>query len=120
MAQYLRAIDLASDYHLIKLTDKNCRKTMFISRYGLFYYAVLPLDLCNALNTFQCFVSFVMQGYINKLVLVYLDDILVYNDTIKWHEEHVYQVLSRLCEYKLQAYLKKYELVSHVLSILVK
>ena len=51
----------------------------------------------------------VMSGYIDDFILVYLDDILVYSDNAEEHKAHLWRVFDRLCEYKLQAKLKKYE-----------
>ena len=53
-ATCLSAIDLASGYHQVRLAPGDCKKTAFVTRYGLFEYTVLPLGLCNAPSTFQC------------------------------------------------------------------
>ena len=64
-----------------------------MTRYGLFEYTVLPLGLCNAPNTFQSLMNHVFDGYIDRFVLVYLDDILVYSTCADEHEAHLRKVL---------------------------
>ena len=86
---FLSAIDLASGYHYIKLANNVCKKTAFITRYGLFEYTVLPLGLCNAPSTFQHLMNAVMSGYIDDFVLVYLYDTLIYSDNAEEHEAHL-------------------------------
>ena len=108
-ATSLSAIDLASGYHQVQLAPGDCEKTAFVTRYGLFKYTVLPLGLCNAPSTFQCLMNSVMHGFIDKFVLVYLDDVLVYSNNEVEHEAHLRQVFDRLREHKLQAKLKKCE-----------
>ena len=109
------AIDLASGYHQERLAPGDCKKTTFITRYGLFEYMVLPLGLCNAPSTFQHLMNLVMHGFIDKFVLVYLDDVLVYSNNEVEHEAHLRQVFDWLRKHKLQAKLKKCEFgKSHV------
>ena len=114
-ATCLSAIDLASGYHQVYLAPGDCKKTVFVTRYGLFEYIVLPLGLCNTPSTFQHLMNLVMYGFIDKFVLVYLDDVLVYSNNENEHELHLRQVFDRLREHKLQAKLKKCEFgKSHV------
>ena len=108
-ATCLSAIDLASGYHQVRLAPGDCEKTAFVTRYGLFAYTVLPLGLCNAPSTFQRLMNSVMHGFIDKFVLVYLDDILVYSNNEDEHEAHLRQVFDQLREHKLQAKLKNCE-----------
>ena len=91
-ATCLSAIDLASGYHQVQLAPGDCEKTTFVTRYGLFEYTVLPLGLCNAPSTLQCLMNLVIHGFIDKFVLVYLDDILVYSDNVDEHNDHLCQV----------------------------
>ena len=93
----------------MRLAPGDCEKAAFVTRYGLFEYTVLPLGLCNAPSTFQRLMNLVMHGFIDKFVLVYLDDVLVYSDNEDEHEAHLLQVFDRLREHKLQSKLKKCE-----------
>ena len=88
------------------------KKTAFVTRYGLFEYTVLLLGLCNAPSTFQRLMNLIMHGFIDKFVLVYLGDVLVYSDNEDEHEAHLCQVFDRLCEHTLQAKLKNVSLAS--------
>ena len=88
-AQFLSAIDLASGYHQVQLAPGAGPKTMFVTRYGLYKYTVLPLGLCNALSTFYCLINNVLGEYIDRFLLDYLDDILVYSRTKHEHEAHL-------------------------------
>ena len=108
-AMCLSAIDLAIGYHQVWLAPGDCEKTAFVTMYGLFEYTVLPLGLCNAPGTFQCLINSVMHGYLDKFVLVYLDNALVYSDNKNEHKAHLQQTFDWLCKHKLQAKLKKYE-----------
>ena len=91
-ATCLSAIDLASGYHQVRLAPGDCKKAAFVSRYGLFEYTVLPLGLCNAPSTFQHLMNSVTHGFIDKFVLVYLDNVLVYSDNEDEHKAHLRQV----------------------------
>ena len=88
-ARFLSAIDLASGYHQVRLAPGAEPKTAFVTRYGLYEYTVLPLGLCNAPSTFQRLMNNVLGDYVNKLAIVYLDDILVYSRTDDEHEAHL-------------------------------
>ena len=89
----LSAIDLVSGYHQVRLAPGDCGKLAFVTWYGLFDFKDLPLGLCNTSSTFQCLINSVMHGYIDKNILVYLDDVLVYSNNEDEHEAHLQQVL---------------------------
>ena len=89
-ARFLSAIDLASGYHQVRLAPGAGPKTAFVTHYGLYEYTVLPLGLCNAPSTFQCLMNNVLGDYVDKFVLVYLDDILVYSRTKDEHKAHLH------------------------------
>ena len=74
----------------------------FISRFGLYKFTVLPFGLCNAPSTFQHLMKYVVRDVIDWYILVYLDDILVYSKTADDYEQHLHEVFSQLCAYKLQ------------------
>ena len=85
-ARFLSAIDLASGYHQVRLTPGAGPKTAFVTHYGLYEYTVLSLGLRNAPSIFQRLMNNVLGDYINKFLLVYLDDILVYSRTAVEHK----------------------------------
>ena len=79
---FLSAIDLASGYCQLRLAKDASEKTVFVTKYSLFEYTVLPLGLCNALSTYQRLMNTVMYKYIDNFVLVYLDDILAMREVM--------------------------------------
>ena len=85
-AKYYTKIDLRSGYHQIRLDEESIPLTAFRTRYGHFEFQVLPFGLTNAPATFMSLMNEVFSEYLDKFVIVYLDDILVYSET--W-EEHL-------------------------------
>jgi hypothetical protein len=73
-------------------------KTAFRCRYGLYEYNVMPFGLCNAPGTFQHFVNDKFRDYLDEFLVIYLDDLLIYSDTLEEHKRHVRLVLKRLQE----------------------
>ena len=82
---------------------------VFVTRYGLYEYTVLPLGLFTASLTFQRLMNDIMGKYIDVFVLVYLDDILMFSTTAHQHVHHLGLVFQNLREHKLQAKLRKCE-----------
>ena len=80
-----------------------------MTRYGHYEFVVLPFRLTNAPATFMCLMNSVLHKYLEKFVLVFIDDILVYSKKKEEHKEHLRIVLQTLREYKLDAKLSKCE-----------
>jgi hypothetical protein len=89
-------IDLYSGYHHIKIRAEDIPKTAFTTRYELHEYLVMPFGLTNALAHFMCLMNSVFMPELDKFVLVFIDDILVYSNSTKEHEEHLQVILQRL------------------------
>ena len=106
-ARYFTKLDLASGYHQIRVREADVHKTAFVSRYGSYEYMVMPFGLCNAPATFQCVMNTILREGLDNLVLVFLDDILIYSRTKEEHLEHIREVLTRLRSEKLYGRLKK-------------
>jgi hypothetical protein len=104
-AKVFSAVDLAAGYWQIRLADGEGPKTAFTTHCGHFEWRVLPMGLTNAVATFQNLMNeiFGSRGYLNKFVLVYLDDILVYSKTPEEHMTHLRLVLQALREEELYA-----------------
>src|SRR5438045_7643130 len=100
-------IDLKDAYHRLHIKSSDQWKTAFRTRYGHYEYQVLPFVLANALATFQAYINEALSGLLDVFCVVYLDDILIYSQAGESHEDHVWQVLERLWQYKLYANLKK-------------
>ena len=89
------------------LADDACKKIVFVARYGLFKYTVLPLGLCYAPYTFQFLMNMETSGYIDDFIIAYLNDILVYSSNVEQYKAHLRKVFDRLRKHKLQAKLNK-------------
>jgi hypothetical protein len=102
-------IDLRSGYHQLKIRECDIPKTAFVSRYGLYEYMVMPFGLTNAPAYFMYPMNKVFMEYLNKFVMVFIDDILVYSRSEEEHEGHLRLVLQKLREHRLYAKLSKCE-----------
>ncbi|WVZ93840.1 LOW QUALITY PROTEIN: hypothetical protein U9M48_039794 [Paspalum notatum var. saurae] len=102
-------IDLRSGYHQMKIRPSNIPKTAFITRFGLYEYTVMFFGLTNAPAYFMNLMNKVFMEYLDKFVVVFIDDILIYSKTEEEHEEHLRLVLQKLREHKLYAKLSKCE-----------
>ena len=95
-AQVYTKIDLRHAYHLVRITAGDEWKTAFWTRYGSFEWLVMPEELTNAPAAFQRFMNDIFADMIDINVIVYLDNILVYSDSLTEHKRHVREVLRRL------------------------
>jgi hypothetical protein len=82
-------IDLHSGYHQIKICVEDIPKTVFSMRYGLYEYLVMSFGLINALAHFMYLMNSVFIVELDKFVMVFIDDILVYSKSTEEHEEHL-------------------------------
>uniref|UniRef100_A0A3B3D6E4 Gypsy retrotransposon integrase-like protein 1 n=1 Tax=Oryzias melastigma TaxID=30732 RepID=A0A3B3D6E4_ORYME len=108
-ARYYTKLDLRSAYNLIRIRECDEWKTAFSTTTGYYEYLVIPFGLCNAPSVFQCFINDVFRDMLNKFVIVYIDDILVFSDSFAEHVSHVRQVLKRLIAHQLCAKREKCE-----------
>jgi hypothetical protein len=82
-------IDLCSGYHQIKIRDEDIPKMAFSMRYKLYEYLVMSFGLTNALAYFMYLMNSVFMPELDKFVVVFIDDILVYSRSMEEHEEHL-------------------------------
>ena len=82
-------MDMRSGYHQIKIQKEDVPKTAFTTRDGLYEYTVMSFGLTNALATFMRLMNSVFMEYLDKFIVVYIDDILVYSKTEAEHADHL-------------------------------
>jgi hypothetical protein len=102
-------IDLRSSYHQIKIRPEDIPKTAFSTRYGLYEYLVMSFDLTNAPAHFMYLMNLVFMPELDKFVVVFIDDILIYSENEEDHAEHLHIVLIRLRDRQLFAKFSKCE-----------
>ena len=108
-AKVFLKIDLRSRYHQIKIRPEDVPKTAFSTRYGLYEYLVMSFGLANAPAHFMYLMNSVFMPKLDKFVVVFIDDILVYFETAQDHQKHLRIVLTRLQEHQLYAKFSKCE-----------
>ena len=89
--------------------DDDVQKTAFRSRYGQYEYVVMPFGVTNALVVFMDYMNQIFRPFLDKFVVVFIDDILIYSKTQEEHDEHLRLVLGVLREKQLYAKLSKFE-----------
>ena len=92
-------IDLRSRYHQVRIKDEYIFKTAFRTRYGHYEFVVMPFGLTNAQTVFMCLMNNVFNKYLDKFVVVFIDDILIYSNSKQEHEDHLKIVLQELREH---------------------
>jgi hypothetical protein len=102
-------IDLRSRYHQLKIRASNIPKTTFITRYGLYDYTVMSFGLTNAPAYFMYLMNKVFMEYLDKFVVVFINDILIFSKNEEEHDKHIRMVLQKLRENQLYAKLNKCE-----------
>jgi hypothetical protein len=92
-AQVFSKMDLRLDYHQIKIREEDIPKTAFSTKYGLYMYLVMSFRLTNASAHFMYLMNFIFMAELDKFVIVFIDDILVYSKNKKEHGGHLCIVL---------------------------
>jgi hypothetical protein len=116
-------IDLRSGYFQLKIWEQDIPKTAFTTRYGLYEYTVMPFGLTNAPTYFMSMMNKVFMEYLDKFVVVFIDDILIYSNSKEEHEGHLRLILEKHREHKLYAkfskcefWLEKVGFLGHIVS----
>jgi hypothetical protein len=108
-ASVFSKIDLSSCYHQLRIRPSDIPKTTFITKYGLYEFIVMSFGLTNAPALFMNLMNTVFMDYLDKFVVVFIDNILKYSQSEEEHVDHLKMVLQRLREHQLYAKLSKCE-----------
>jgi hypothetical protein len=108
-ARVFSKIDLRSGYHQMKIRPSDIPKTAFSTQYGLYEFTVMSFDLTNAPAYFMNLMNKVFMEYLDRFVVVFIDDILIYSKNDSDHEEHLRLVLQKLRDNQLYAKFSKCE-----------
>jgi hypothetical protein len=116
-------IDLRSRYHQLMIRETDIPKTAFHTRYGLYEYTVMSFGLTNAPAYFMYLMNKVFMEYLDKFIVAFIDDILIFSKMVEEHEEHIRLVLEKLRSNQLYAkfskcefWLTKVAFLEHVIS----
>ncbi|GJV68767.1 putative reverse transcriptase domain-containing protein [Tanacetum coccineum] len=122
-ACYFLKIDLRSGYHQLRVREEDIPKTAFRTQYGHFEFTVMPIGLRNAPAIFMDLMNRVCKPYLDKFVIVFIDDILIYSKSEEEHEVHLKTILDLLKKEKLYAkfskcefWLKEVQFLGHVVN----
>nr|GEX16578.1 putative reverse transcriptase domain-containing protein [Tanacetum cinerariifolium] len=102
-------IDKRSGYHQLRVREEDIPKTTFRTRYGHYEFQVMPFGLTNAPAVFMDLINWVCKPYLDRFVIVFIDDILIYSKNKKEHEGHLKLILKLLKEEELYAKFSKCE-----------
>ncbi|XDV16244.1 hypothetical protein PO909_016041 [Leuciscus waleckii] len=108
-ARYFTKLDLRNAYNLIRIRRGDAWKTAFSTTSGHYEYRVMPFGLSNSPSVFQAFVNEIFQDLLNQKVIIYIDDILIYSETLEAHVRDVLAILKRLIDNQLYAKIQKCE-----------
>ncbi|GJS32462.1 putative reverse transcriptase domain-containing protein [Tanacetum coccineum] len=116
-------IDLRSGYHQLRVRDEDVPKMAFRTRYGHYEFQVMPFGLTNALTVFMDLMNRVCKQYLDKFVIMFIDDILIYSKTKEEHDAHLRLILELLKKEELYAkfskcdfWLSKVQFLGHVID----
>jgi hypothetical protein len=122
-ARVFSKVDLHLGYHQIKIRLKDVPKTAFSTRYGLYEYLVMSFGLTNAPTHFIYLMNSVFMPELDKFVMVFIDDILIYSKSEEEHAQHLRVIRQRLRDHQLYAnfskcafWLKKVPFLAHIIS----
>ena len=108
-SSFLSKIDLCSRYYQLRVRDEDILKTTFHTRYSHYEFLVMSFGLNNEPDAFMNLMKMVFREYVDSLVIIFIDDILIYSRTKEGHEKHLRLTLQVVRQYHLYAKLSKCE-----------
>ena len=99
---YISKVDVISAFHRIRVKDGDEWKTAFNTRFGLYEWLVTPFGLTGTPTTFQRYINWVLHDELDICCSVYIDDVVIYNDTQKEHRSAVLKIIRKLADAGLQ------------------
>lgn len=117
-SKYFSKLDLRSGYHQVLIDKNDTQKTAFSTTHNHYEWLVMPFGLTNAPSTFQRMMNHVLKEFVGKFVHVYLDDIIVFSDTLEKHLGHVEKILQVLRANQLVCKQSKCEFLKKELKFL--
>lgn len=116
--KYFSSLDFRARFHQIRMHKDDEYKTAFKSHQGHYQFRVMPFVLTNAPATFQCVMNNILEPFLKKFVMVFLDDILVYSPTLLAHIVYLRKVLEKLREHQFYIKRSKCHFAQHKLNYL--
>ena len=107
--QYFTKLDVVTAFNKLWMIKRDEWLTVFHTHYGLYKYLVMLFELFNAPASFQNYINDILQDYLDVFCTTYIDNILIYSDTLKEHRQHVQQILQKLQRAGLQLDIDKCE-----------
>src|SRR3954471_23426453 len=108
-AKVFSKIDLRTGYHQLKIHAEDIPKTAFTTRYGLYEYTIMSFGLTNAPSYFINLMNKIFMDFLDKFVIVFIDDILIYSKSEEEHELHLRTILETLREHQWYVKFRKCE-----------
>lgn len=112
-ANYFTTLDLAKGFHQIEVDPKDRQKTAFSTSTGHYEFLRMPFGLKNAPSTFQRLMNQVLKDYINKICIVYMDDILIFSTSLKEHIDSIQKIFAALSKVNLKIQIDKCSFLKH-------
>ena len=108
-AKFYTKLDIIAAFNRMRIKEGEEWKTAFRTRYGLFEYLVMPFGLYGAPATFQHFINDILREHLDIFISAYIDNLLIYSNSLREHKEHVHKILGILRENGLQVDIEKCE-----------